>query len=91
MMRNKQENFAGLALMISERGHRLFTTGLSVLVPLPTGVETLIADYLIEEAVKKRVVTRRPFPTRNLRSWEWHGEEKIGIITGDVVISRKRI
>lgn len=67
--------------------------GYSVLVSAPTGVgKTLIADYLIEEAVKKeqRVVYTAPIKALSNQKFkefkEWHGEEKIGIITGDVVI-----
>ena len=67
--------------------------GSSVLVSAPTGVgKTLIADYLIEEAVKeqRRVVYTAPIKALSNQKFkefkEWHGAEKIGIITGDVVI-----
>src|SRR5690554_5364347 len=67
--------------------------GSSVLVSAPTGVgKTLIADYLIEEAVKeqRRVVYTAPIKALSNQKFkefkEWHGAERVGIITGDVVI-----
>ncbi len=68
--------------------------GYSVLVSAPTGVgKTLIADYLIAQAIKegKRVIYTAPIKALSNQKYkefkEWHGEEKVGIITGDVVIN----
>ncbi|NLW59878.1 MAG: DEAD/DEAH box helicase [Firmicutes bacterium] len=68
--------------------------GYSVLVSAPTGVgKTLIADYLIAQAIKegKRVIYTAPIKALSNQKFkefkEWHGEEKVGIITGDVVIN----
>lgn len=66
----------------------------SVLVSAPTGVgKTLIADYLIAHAISqgKRVVYTAPIKALSNQKYKefkgWYGEEKVGIITGDVVIN----
>ncbi|NLW56294.1 MAG: DEAD/DEAH box helicase [Firmicutes bacterium] len=68
--------------------------GFSVLVSAPTGVgKTLIADYLIAHAISqgKRVIYTAPIKALSNQKYkefkEWYGEEKVGIITGDVVIN----
>ncbi|HEY8344499.1 MAG TPA: DEAD/DEAH box helicase, partial [Bacillota bacterium] len=68
--------------------------GSSVLVSAPTGVgKTLIADYLIEDAIKhgRRVAYTAPIKALSNQKYkefkELYGEEKVGIITGDVVIN----
>ncbi|HBR33384.1 MAG TPA: helicase [Firmicutes bacterium] len=68
--------------------------GYSVLVSAPTGVgKTLIADYLIAQAITegKRVVYTAPIKALSNQKYkefkEWYGEEKVGIITGDIVIN----
>jgi superfamily II RNA helicase len=68
--------------------------GYSVLVSAPTGVgKTLIADYLIAQAIAggKRVVYTAPIKALSNQKYkefkDWYGEEKVGIITGDIVIN----
>lgn len=67
--------------------------GNSVLVSAPTGVgKTLIADYLIEEATAKgdRIIYTAPIKALSNQKFKefkaLYGEERVGIITGDVVI-----
>lgn len=68
--------------------------GDSVLVSAPTGVgKTLIADYLVDQAImaNSRVVYTAPIKALSNQKFkefkELYGEEKVGIITGDVVIN----
>ncbi len=68
--------------------------GNSVLVSAPTGVgKTLIADYLIDEAIAKgdRVIYTAPIKALSNQKFKefkaLYGPEKVGIVTGDVVIN----
>jgi superfamily II RNA helicase len=68
--------------------------GNSVLVSAPTGVgKTLIADYLIEQAIARgdRVIYTAPIKALSNQKYKEfkarHGAEKVGIVTGDVVIN----
>lgn len=68
--------------------------GNSVLVSAPTGVgKTLIADYLIDEAIKKneRVIYTAPIKALSNQKYkefkDLYGEARVGIVTGDVVIN----
>ena len=68
--------------------------GSSVLVAAPTGVgKTLIADYLIDQAIKKgdRVIYTAPIKALSNQKFKefkaLYGEDRVGIITGDVVIN----
>jgi len=68
--------------------------GNSVLVSAPTGVgKTLIADYLIDEAIKKgdRIIYTAPIKALSNQKYKefkaLYGEERVGIVTGDVVIN----
>jgi len=68
--------------------------GNSVLVSAPTGVgKTLIADYLIDAAIKKgdRIIYTAPIKALSNQKYKefkaWYGAERVGIITGDVVIN----
>ncbi|MDD2431878.1 MAG: DEAD/DEAH box helicase [Firmicutes bacterium] len=68
--------------------------GKSVLVSAPTGVgKTLIADYLIEDCQKnnKEVIYTAPIKALSNQKFKQFkklfGEDKVGIITGDVVIN----
>ena len=68
--------------------------GYSVLVSAPTGVgKTLVADYLIAHAINEgnRIIYTAPIKALSNQKYkefkEWYGEEKVGIITGDVVIN----
>lgn len=67
--------------------------GKSVLVSAPTGVgKTLIADYLIEAAIAKgdRIIYTAPIKALSNQKYKefkaLYGEDRVGIITGDVVI-----
>jgi superfamily II RNA helicase len=68
--------------------------GNSVLVSAPTGVgKTLIADYLIEQASVKgnRVIYTAPIKALSNQKYKefkaLYGAERVGIVTGDVVIN----
>lgn len=68
--------------------------GNSVLVSAPTGVgKTLIADYLIDEAIAKgdRVIYTAPIKALSNQKYKefkaLYGESRVGIVTGDVVIN----
>lgn len=68
--------------------------GRSVIVSAPTGVgKTLIADYLIEKAVAegKRIIYTAPIKALSNQKYRQFkaslGAERVGIITGDVVIN----
>jgi ATP-dependent RNA helicase DOB1 len=68
--------------------------GNSVLVSAPTGVgKTLIADYLIEQANAKgdRVIYTAPIKALSNQKYKefkaLYGAERVGIVTGDVVIN----
>lgn len=69
--------------------------GNSVLVSAPTGVgKTLIADYLIDQVIKRNDQVIYTAPIKALSNQKYkefkglYGEEKVGIITGDVVINQ---
>ncbi|HOJ76548.1 MAG TPA: DEAD/DEAH box helicase [Bacillota bacterium] len=68
--------------------------GNSVLVSAPTGVgKTLIADYLIDQAIlnNKRVIYTAPIKALSNQKYKefkaLYGAERVGIVTGDVVIN----
>jgi superfamily II RNA helicase len=68
--------------------------GNSVLVSAPTGVgKTLIADYLIEQAIVKgdRVIYTAPIKALSNQKYKdfkaLYGPERVGIVTGDIVIN----
>ncbi|MCL6589885.1 MAG: DEAD/DEAH box helicase [Firmicutes bacterium] len=68
--------------------------GNSVLVSAPTGVgKTLIADYLIDQAINRgdRVIYTAPIKALSNQKYKefksLYGTERVGIITGDVVIN----
>lgn len=68
--------------------------GNSVLVSAPTGVgKTLIADYLIDQASAKgdRVIYTAPIKALSNQKYKefkaLYGSQRVGIITGDVVIN----
>jgi superfamily II RNA helicase len=68
--------------------------GNSVLVSAPTGVgKTLIADYLIDQASAKgdRVIYTAPIKALSNQKYKefkaLYGAERVGIVTGDVVIN----
>ncbi|NLW46187.1 MAG: DEAD/DEAH box helicase [Firmicutes bacterium] len=68
--------------------------GNSVLVSAPTGVgKTLIADYLIDQAITKgdRIIYTAPIKALSNQKFKefkaLYGPERVGIVTGDVVIN----
>lgn len=68
--------------------------GNSVLVSAPTGVgKTLIADYLIDHAIAKgdRIIYTAPIKALSNQKFKefkaLYGPERVGIVTGDVVIN----
>ena len=73
---------------------RELMAGNSVLVSAPTGVgKTLIADYLIDQAIAKgdRVIYTAPIKALSNQKYkefkQLYGAERVGIVTGDVVIN----
>lgn len=73
---------------------RQLLNGYSVLVSAPTGVgKTLIADYLIEEAIGRgdRIIYTAPIKALSNQKYKefkaLYGDSRVGIITGDVVIN----
>ena len=69
--------------------------GRSVLVSAPTGTgKTLIADFVVERALARgrSVIYTAPvkaLSNQKYRDWcRLHGEDKVGLITGDLVIRR---
>ena len=67
--------------------------GRSVLVSAPTGTgKTLIADYLVEQAVAagRRVVYTAPIKALSNQKFDEYcalcGEDKVGLLTGDIAI-----
>ncbi len=68
--------------------------GKSVLVSAPTGVgKTLIADYLIEQAILKeeRIIYTAPIKALSNQKYKdfkkLYGKAQVGIVTGDIVIN----
>jgi superfamily II RNA helicase len=68
--------------------------GNSVLVSAPTGVgKTLVADYLIDQAIAKgdRIIYTAPIKALSNQKFKefkaLYGAERVGIVTGDVVIN----
>jgi superfamily II RNA helicase len=86
--------FRGLTLFpFQQRALKAILAGQSVLVAAPTGAgKTLVADYAIERALQagRRVVYTSPIKAlsnqkfRDVRAH--YGEERVGIMTGDVTI-----
>lgn len=69
--------------------------GKSVLVAAPTGTgKTLIADYLIEQVLNDGGEVIYTAPIKALSNQKYreysrqYGEEKVGLVTGDIVINR---
>lgn len=69
--------------------------GRSVLVSAPTGTgKTLIADWIVEQALKegKRVIYTAPIKALSNQKFRdygrLHGEQNVGLVTGDLVIRR---
>ncbi len=67
----------------------------SVLVAAPTGTgKTLVADWIVDDALShgKRVIYTAPIKALSNQKFRdysaLHGEEKVGLVTGDLVIRR---
>lgn len=67
--------------------------GRSVLVAAPTGTgKTLIADYLVDQVMRQdgHIVYTAPIKALSNQKYrdyvKLHGEEKVGLVTGDIVI-----
>ena len=69
--------------------------GQSVLVAAPTGTgKTLVADYIVDQALStnKEVIYTAPIKALSNQKFRdycgLHGEDKVGLVTGDLVIRR---
>lgn len=67
----------------------------SVLVAAPTGTgKTVIADWIVEDALKRGMQVIYTAPIKALSNQKFrdycrlHGEDKVGLVTGDLVIRR---
>jgi ATP-dependent RNA helicase HelY len=83
----KLDDFQREAIQSLHRGH-------SVLVSAPTGTgKTLIADWLIDETLKAGQKAVYTAPVKALSNQKYrdyrrrHGEDKVGLVTGDLVIN----
>ena len=81
--------FQARAITLLEQGH-------SVLVSAPTGTgKTIVADYLVAQALSqgRRVIYTAPIKAlsnQKFRDWcREHGEQNVGLVTGDLVIRRE--
>ncbi len=70
--------------------------GDSVLVSAPTGTgKTIIADWIVEEALRegKKVIYTAPIKALSNQKFRdycrLHGEDNVGLVTGDIVIRRE--
>jgi len=69
--------------------------GRSVLVSAPTGTgKTIIADWVVDEALKRNKQVIYTAPIKALSNQKFrdycrlHGEDRVGLVTGDLVIRR---
>lgn len=87
--------FQGLTLdQFQEDSIKAINRNVSVLVSSPTGSgKTLIADYIIDKYIKegKRVIYTAPIKALSNQKFkdfcEQYGEDRIGLVTGDLVIN----
>ncbi|MEE2750611.1 MAG: DEAD/DEAH box helicase [Myxococcota bacterium] len=88
--------YCGLTLdSFQEAAIGFLDEGSSVLVSAPTGTgKTLIADFLVEKALKsgKQVIYTAPVKALSNQKYRdycrLHGESNVGLVTGDLVIRR---
>ncbi len=88
--------YRGLTLdPFQEQAIRALDEGRSVLVSAPTGTgKTLIADWLVERALAegKQVIYTAPIKALSNQKYRdycrLHGEDRVGLVTGDLVIRR---
>lgn len=78
-----------------EQSIRHLQDGRSVLVAAPTGTgKTLVADWIVDEALAlgKQVVYTAPIKALSNQKFRdycrLHGEDRVGLVTGDLVIRR---
>jgi ATP-dependent RNA helicase DOB1 len=89
------DSYQGLTLDdFQQKAIEALDNGYSVVVAAPTGTgKTLVADYLIEKAIKERRRIIYTAPIKALSNQKYKdfkkafGEELIGIMTGDIVIN----
>jgi ATP-dependent RNA helicase HelY len=89
-------NYRGFQLDPFQRDAIEFlAVGHSVLVSAPTGTgKTLIADYLVDRAMKESAQIVYTAPIKALSNQKYrdytrlHGHDAVGLITGDLVINR---
>jgi ATP-dependent RNA helicase HelY len=79
-----------------EQAIRHLESGRSVLVAAPTGTgKTLVADWVVDEALSRgrRVIYTAPIKALSNQKFRdygrLHGEERVGLVTGDLVIRRE--
>ncbi len=89
------DSYQGLKLdMFQQTAIEALEDGFSVVVAAPTGTgKTLVADYLIEKAIKegRRIIYTAPIKALSNQKYKdfksAFGEDLIGIMTGDIVIN----
>lgn len=89
--------YRGLALdAFQEQAITALEEGRSVLVSAPTGTgKTIIADWIVDEALRtgRRVIYTAPIKALSNQKYrdylKLHGEERVGLVTGDLVIRRE--
>ena len=94
--RRCQEFEAGLPFVLDDFQRRpcdALDAGHSVLVSAPTGSgKTLVAAYAVHGGLWPRTARpstprrSRPSPTRSTPSWATHGEDQVGLLTGDTTL-----
>ncbi len=88
-------NYLGLTLdPFQKRAIKAIDEGRSVLVAAPTGTgKTLIADYLVDTILKRgeRIIYTAPIKALSNQKYrdysKRHGVDKVGLVTGDIVIN----
>lgn len=89
--------YRGLVLdPFQERAIQSLEAGRSVLVCAPTGTgKTIIADWVVDEALRTNTQVVYTAPIKALSNQKFrdyvklHGESRIGLVTGDLVIRRE--
>ena len=89
-------DYRGLKLdLFQQRAIQALSEGCSVLVSAPTGTgKTLIADWMVEKALERGKQAIYTAPIKALSNQKFrdycqiHGEENVGLVTGDLVIRR---
>jgi superfamily II RNA helicase len=95
-MNEETSTYRGFTLdPFQQQAIQALKNGASVLVSAPTGTgKTLIADYVVEQALSRQKTVIYTAPVKALsnqkyRDWcRLHGAERVGLVTGDLVIRR---